>query len=100
MLRVENCVADICFWLDVNVLKLNHDKKEIMFIYSKYHIRPLLSNFSMGNVRLTTTANARTLEVVLDDSTLFDVHVSDICRSSFYQIRNLSKKKKISQKGV
>ena len=34
-LSVENCVADICHWMDVNELKLNHDKTEIMLIYSK-----------------------------------------------------------------
>ena len=67
-LRVENCVADICHWMDVNELKLNHDKTEIMLIYSKYHTRPLFSYFSMGNERLATTANARSLGVVLDDS--------------------------------
>ena len=88
-LRVENCVADICHWIDVNELKLNHDKTEIMLIYSKYHTRPLFSYFSIGNERLTTTANARSLGVVLDDNKLFDVHVS-----SFNQLRNLSKIRK------
>ena len=34
-LRVANSVADICHWMDVNELKLNHDKTEIMLIYSK-----------------------------------------------------------------
>ena len=82
-LRVENCVADICHWIDVNELKLNHDKTEIMLIYSKYHTRPLFSYFSTGNGRLTTTANARSLGVVLDDNKLFDV-----------QLRNLSKIRK------
>ena len=71
--------------MDVNELKLNHDKTEIMLIYSKYHTRPLFSYFSMGNERLTTTANARSLGVVLDDNMLFDVHVSEICRSSFIE---------------
>ena len=45
----------------------------------------------MGNERLTITANARSLGVVLDDNMLFDGHVSDICRSSFNQLGNLSK---------
>ena len=34
------------------------------------------------------------LGVVLDDNMLFDVHISDICRSSFNQLRNLSKIRK------
>ena len=62
-----------------------------MLIYSTYHTRPLFSYFSIGNERLTTTANAKSLGVVLNDSMLFDVHISDICRSSFNRIRNLSK---------
>ena len=48
----------------------------------------------MGNERLKTTTNARSLGVVLDDNMLFDVHVSDICRSSLNQLRNLSKIRK------
>ena len=90
-MRVENWVADICHWMDVNELKLNHDKTEIVLIYSKYHSRPLFRYFSMGNERLTTIANARSLGIVLDDNMSFDVHVSDICRSSFNLLRNLSK---------
>ena len=93
-LRVENWVADICRGMDVNELKLNHDKTEIMLIYSKYHTRPLFNYFSIGNERLTTTTNAMSLGVVLDDNMLFHVHVSDICRSSFNQLRNFSKIRK------
>ena len=68
--------------MDVNELKLNHDMTEIMLVYSKYHTRPLFSYFSMANERLATTAKAKNLGVVLDDNMLFDVHVSDICRST------------------
>ena len=93
-LRIENCVAHMCHWMEVNELKLNHDKTEIMLIYSKYHSRPPFSYFSIGNERLTTTANARSLGLVLDDNMLFDLHVSDICRSSLCQLRNLSKIRK------
>ena len=48
-LRVENCVADIRHWMNVNELKLNHDKTEIMLMYSKYHTRPLFIYVGMGN---------------------------------------------------
>ena len=50
-LSVENCVADVCHWMDVKELKLNHEKTEIMLIYSKYNTRPLFSYFSIGNQR-------------------------------------------------
>ena len=44
-LRVEICLSDICHWMDVNELKLNHDKTEIMLIYWNYHTRPLLLQY-------------------------------------------------------
>ena len=93
-LRVENSVAYICHWMDLNELKLNHDKTEIMLIHSKYHTCPFFSYFSMGNEKLTTTAKARSLGAVIDDNMIFDVDISDICRSSFYQLKNLSKIRK------
>lgn len=57
----------------MNELKLNHDKTEIMLIHSKYHTRPFFSYFSMGNEKLTTTAKARSLGLVIDDNMIFDV---------------------------
>ena len=82
--------------MEVNELKLNHDKTEIMLIYSIEvpYSSTKFSYFSIDNERLTTTANARSLGVVLDDNMLFDVHVSDICRSSFGKLRNLPKIRK------
>ena len=80
--------------MDVNELKLNHDKTEIILIYSKYHTHPLFSYFSIGSERLTTTANAMSLGVVLDDNMLFEVTISDIWKSLFNQLRNLSKIRK------
>ena len=48
----------------------------------------------MGNERLKTTTNTGSLGVVLGDNMLFDMHVSDICRSSFYHLRDLSEIRK------
>ena len=78
-LRVEICVSDICHWMDVNELTR---QKLCLFTGSTTLVH---FYFSMGNERLTTTANAKSLGVVLDDNMLFDVHVSDICRSSFIE---------------
>ena len=75
--------------MDLNELKLNHDKTEIMLIHSKYHTRPFFSYFSMGNEKLTTTAKESGSSNRCN--MIFDVRISDICRSSFYQLRNLSK---------
>ena len=38
--RVENCISAICRRIDLNDLKLNHDKTEVMLIRSKYRPSP------------------------------------------------------------
>ena len=49
--RVENCISAICRWMDLNELKLNHDKTEIMLIHSKYRAHPLkVSSLSILSV--------------------------------------------------
>ena len=72
-----------------NKLKLtNHDKTEIVVIFSMYRTRPLFSDFSMGNATLTITANkAKSLGW---QNAIWRARLN-ICRSSFYQLRNLSK---------
>ena len=69
-----------------NELKLtNHDKTEIVLIFSMYRIRSLFIDFNTGNARLTTTASkARSLGVVFDDNS----------------VQELIKDKKVSHTGV
>ena len=50
-LRVENCVADISHWMDVNELKLNHDKTEIMHIFTRSTILVRSSAISVWVMR-------------------------------------------------
>lgn len=92
--RVENCVAAICRWMDINELKLNHDKTEVMLIHSKYRNGPSFDNFNIGDETLPTTASAKSLGVIFDEHMSFDAHVSGVCKSSFYHLRNLSKIRK------
>ena len=39
-LMLKNCNSVISRWMDLNELKLNHDKMEVILIHSKYHPSP------------------------------------------------------------
>ena len=45
--RVENCISAICRWMDLNELKLNHDKTEVMLIHSKCRPSPSFQSLCM-----------------------------------------------------
>ena len=81
--RVENCISAICRWMDLNELKLNHDKTEVMPIRSKYRPSPSFQSLCVGDESVAASQSARSL-----------AHVSRICSSSFYHLRNLSRIRK------
>ena len=92
--RVENCISAICRWIDLNELKLNHDKTEVMLIHSKYRPSPSFRSLCVGDESVAASQSARSLGVIFDEHMSFHAHVSSIRRSSFYHLRNLSRIRK------
>ena len=91
--RVESCISAICRWMDLNELKLNHGKTEVMLIHSK--IVPL-HPFSPYVLVMRAWLPLSQLGVLASSmmSTCLFMHVSSICISSFYHLRNLSRIRK------
>ena len=89
--RVESCISAICDWMDLNELKLNHEKTEVMLIHSKY---PCFQALRVGDESMAASQSARSLGVIFDEHMSFHAHVSSICRSSFNHHRNLSRIRK------
>ena len=96
--RVENCISAICRWMDLNELKLNHDKTEVMLIHSKYRPSPSFQSLCVGDESVAASQSARSLGVIFDEHMSFHAHVSSICSSSFYHLRNLSRIRKYPTK--
>ena len=38
--RAEECVAEICYWININELEFNHDKTDILLIHLRCHHKP------------------------------------------------------------
>ena len=93
-LRVENCISAICRWMDLNELKLNHDKTEVMLVHSKYRPSSSFQSLCVGDESVAASQSARSLGVIFDEHMSFHAHVSNICRSSFYHVRKLSRIRK------
>ena len=41
--EIEECLSDIEKWMSINRLKLNKDKTEILYLFSKYNPYPLFT---------------------------------------------------------
>ena len=65
--RVENCISAICRWMDLNELKLNHDKTEVMLIHSKHRPSPSFQSLCVGDESVAASQSARSLGVIFDE---------------------------------
>ena len=88
---VQQCLQDVSNWMIASKLKLNLDKSEIILIgtkaqrdkFNKYFPTKLLDQ------DVTLTDSARNLGVLFDKDFNLKKHISKVCRSCYYHIRDL-----------
>ena len=70
------------------VIKLNNDDKTEML---KHRPAPLLDQLQVATSSVTCSTSSNNIGVVLDSTLSLDKHVTQIFKSSFYSIRNISR---------
>jgi len=88
--RLTRCVNDVNAWLSASRLRLNPEKSQILWLGSKH----LVSDIAVMQVpvlasSLTVADSAQDLSVVIDSCLTMSDHVSEICRSGYFQLRQL-----------
>ena len=94
--ELQNCLSDIKTWMTNNKLKLNPDKTEFMLFGSPSQRKTLQSIFPvniLGNM-ISPVESAKNLGVIFDAEFNFSKHVSAVCSSCYYHIRDFSRIRK------
>jgi hypothetical protein len=90
VLRVANCIAEIESWLSSNRLKLNADKTQFVWLGSWQQLNKFdIPTVNLGGNFVSVQSSVMDLGVLLDNKLTMKDHVDKICRSSFYQLRQL-----------
>jgi len=88
--RFSRCLDDVEAWMSSSRLRLNPDKTQVLWLGFKFQL--LKVDIQYVPV-LTTSAKivdtARDLGVVIDRPLTMSDHVTAICRSAYYQLRQL-----------
>ncbi len=89
--KLQSCLSSVQRWMLANKLKLNPDKTEFLLIGHEQQRKKYLSNFpiQLMDVPTASSKSARNLGVVFDQNFNLRSHVSMICRSCLYHIRDL-----------
>ena len=87
--RLKKCIADVCSWMKNNSLKINEDKTEFTIFHRN---KELTSRYTLqvrdNGIPLSTST--KILGVSLDSKMTLNQHISNTCRSAYYQTRRIN----------
>ena len=88
---LQSCLASVQSWMSTNKLKLNPDKAKFLLIGNERQRSKYLSMFPIKPLGVKTypAKSARNLGVIFDRNFNFRSHISAICSSCIYHIRDL-----------
>ena len=91
---LKDCIEDVAEWMCDSMLKMNHDKTELIAIGTK----PKISQVTLSLTPLTTSGHnilfsqsVRNLGVFIDKTLSMDVHIKHLCHILFCQLGRLGK---------
>ena len=90
--KLNSCLADIRRWMITNKLKINDLKTEFI-VFRSPQLTCDLSGLSVnvGESMIMQSSKVRDLRVIFDQFLNFDDHITAICRSTHFHIRNIGK---------
>lgn len=88
---LKGCLDSVLEWMLSNKLKLNPDKTEFLLIGHEQQRKKYLSKFpvSLMGVDTHSSNSARNLGVIFDQGFNFRQHISQLCSSCRYHIKDL-----------
>ena len=94
--RLQQCLVSIQDWMTTNKLKLNPNKTEFLLMG---HERQRFNYLSMFPVSLLGSEThpfktVRNLGIVFDENFNFRTHINNVCKLSYYHIRDLHRIRK------
>ena len=90
--RIQDCVAELQDWMNINKLKFNATKTEIIVMCAP-HIKTKLSmpDIELGRIVVPVSTVANNIGVYFDDALSMQKQVQHICRISYFHLHCIGK---------
>ena len=89
---IEQCVTEIRRWIKTNSLKLNDSKTELIVYVSAQQLKNItLQALRVGDCVVRVTDCVRNLGVQFDAEMTMESHVTAVCKSAIFHLRNISR---------
>ena len=94
LINFEECLSGINKWMSFNRLKLNKDKTQLLYLFSKNNPQQSLPPLCFGTDIIKPSPHARNIGAILDSTMSMLPHVNNVCTSAFYHLCTISRKRK------
>lgn len=92
MAKLQSCLDDIRSFMNINKLKLNDNKTQMILFSSRYiHAPDSIPPIIMGDVIIPMSTCVKTLGVYLDSQLNMNTHISSVCKSANYHLRKIGR---------
>ena len=89
---LELCINEIRQWMKSNFLKLHDEKTEFMLFGSHQQLSKInIDCIHIGDSSIALASQALNLGAIFDSSMTMKPHISNVIRSSAFQLRNVSR---------
>ena len=89
--KLSACITEIKLWMTNNMLKLNDSKTEFFIatsLFNKCKMPPVC--LQIGTELIEPSDNVRNLGIIFDSQMSMSLHITGLCKSLSYQLRNIS----------
>ena len=89
---MQSCISDAKAWATANMLKLNDNKTELMFVTSRRtkNLHNLPTSITMGNAQNPFKQSVKNLGLTLDCHLTMNAHVTNIAQTCCFELRRLA----------
>ena len=90
--KLQNCLSDVQKWMAQHRLMLNSSKTDFIVFASKDAAKQMpIQTLRMGETTVEASRKVKNIGFTMDCSLTSEDHINNICRSSFIQLKRLSK---------
>ena len=88
--NLKHCIEEIRLWMTQNMLKLNDDKTDIIYMASPHCAKSLLTpGLDIGESCINPSSTVRNLGVLFDKYLTMSDQVTSVCKAAYYHLKNI-----------